>query len=110
MKIELITEDDHKFLIKAFDEYPKLVFQNDGYEYIKKSELSEQDLAMITALEVLLKEHIAGFRSFTNFRLTKKGEKQIRFQYNYNYEPGSGIPFIGVGYIKIDELLKGFEE
>ncbi len=110
MRINLINKDTYNKLLSVYNDFPILTFQNDGYEYINKSKLTDLDKAKIEEVEQILKQAIHGFSSFTNFRLSKgKGEIQIRFQYNYEYD-GNGLPFIGVGYILLDELLNGFEE
>lgn len=86
--------------------------QNKGYEYIKKHNLTDDDKAKIIEIEAILKKHIVGFSSFTNFRLDKNGEAQVRIQYDYGAEDTGPRPhyFIGVGYILLDELLNGFRE
>jgi len=109
MTIKLLTQDQYEFLKESQETHPILTFQNDGYEYIKKSDLTEDDKAAIKEIEQLLKEKIVGFSSFTNFRFTKENELQIRFQYNWGAEDGT-MPFTGVGYILLEELLNGFRE
>lgn len=108
MKINLISENDHKRLIKIAEDFPNLIFQNVGYQYIHKSRLTTEELEKFKEVETLLKDHIFGFGEFNNFLYNKKGELNVRFQYNYNYD-GKGLPFYGVGYLKVDELLNGFE-
>jgi len=43
MTIELITPEEHKTLKDIFNNYPKLTFQNNGFEYINKSEFTEEE-------------------------------------------------------------------
>lgn len=108
MKINLITIEEHAQLINTYSNSPVLTLQNKGYEYINKANLSKEDWKQIETVEAILKKSICGFASFSNFRLTPQNELQIRLQYNYNYD-GRGLPFIGVGYILVDELLNGFK-
>jgi hypothetical protein len=104
MKIELITPENHAKLLSIYNNTPALFLQNNGYEYIKKDSLTDEDKAKLKEVEVILKASIEGFKSFTNFRLSQKdGEVEIRLQ--YRYDP----TFTGVGYILLDELLNGFK-
>jgi hypothetical protein len=107
MQIKLISPEDHQKLIKWSEDYPNLIFQNDGYEYINKSKLSEEELQAITDIEALLKNHITGFSKFFNYKKSKKGELKLRFDYNWGAADKSR-QFIGVGYLLVDELLNGF--
>tara|TARA_R110002126_G_scaffold187208_1_gene335768 strand:+ start:390 stop:716 length:327 start_codon:yes stop_codon:yes gene_type:complete len=107
MTIELINKTQHKFLLKIQEEFPKLTFQNDGYQYIK--DLSEEDKEAVEAIELILEEHIVGFQKFNNFKLRPNGDISVRFQYDYG-AGGSGHSFTGVGYITTDELLNGFKD
>lgn len=110
MKINLITPEEYAMLLEAYANHPILTLQNKGYETPDKSKMTEADLAKHNEISTVLKKAIVGFSSFTNFRLNKNDEIEIRLQYNYNYEPNSGIPFTGVGYILLDELLNGFKK
>jgi hypothetical protein len=110
MKIELISQESHAKLLRIYESNPKLNFQNTGYETIRREELTEDDKAKIIEVEQILKNSILGFSKFQNFRVSyKNAEIAIRFQYNYNAD-GGGIPFTGVGYILVDELLYGFSD
>lgn len=109
MKINLITNEQQKAILDIYEHNPVLTLQNKGYEYIGKNNLTDEDKEKIKEVESILKTSICGFSSFTNFRLDKNNELQIRLQYNYNYDPKNGLPFIGVGYILLDELLNGFK-
>ena len=107
MKITLLTTEQHDQLLSIYEIYPELSLQNTGYEYINKSALTDEAKEAIKSIESILKDAIAGFSSFSNFRLNKAGEIELRIQYNYSYE-GGGVPFTGVGYISLNELLNGF--
>lgn len=108
MRIELITQQQYNTLISITESNPALIYQNKGYDNIAKSSLTDSDKDAILKVSKILKESIKGFCSFQNFRLSKKGDLEVRFQYNYNYD--GGIPFEGVGYIKVIELLNGFDQ
>ena len=108
MKIQLITPEQHAVINKAFTENKALVFQNNSYEYLDKSKLSEVDLLKFKEIEDVLKASIFGFRKFSNLKLSKAGDKRLRFQYNWNYDEPDKPSYEGVGYINLDELLNGF--
>ena len=112
MTITKITQEEHKFLIESYENYPHLCFQNQGYEYINPNTLDEKDKIRIKEIEIILRRSILGFKNFSNFKKDKQGDSQIRFQYNWDADSGSPNKtyFIGVGYIKIDELLNGFDK
>jgi hypothetical protein len=103
MTIELITPEEHKTLKDIFNNYPKLTFQNNGFEYINKNEFTEEEKNAFETVTSILKKSIIGFRSFNNFRIDSKGNIKLRLQYAWSES------FTGVGYIKLDELLNGFE-
>lgn len=107
MKINLISKEEFDILMSIFTNYPKLLLQNHGYECIDESKLSVDELSKIDIVTNILKKSISGFSSFQNFRINvKTGKPEIRLQYDYNYD--GGLPFTGVGYILIEELLNGF--
>jgi len=109
MRINLITQEEYDLLIDIYKTFPELSLQNVGYEGIDRSQLSPEAIEKDKIVNDILKKSIVGFSSFQNFKRDKNDNPRIRFQYNYNYD-GQGIPFIGVGYILIDELLSGFKE
>lgn len=103
MNIQLITPEQHATLLNIYNNTPALFLQNKGYQYIKKDNLSIEDKAKLKEIEDILSQSIERFRSFSNFRLSKKeSEIEIRLQYGYDSS------FTGVGYILLDELLNGF--
>lgn len=109
MKINLISVEEFDVLMNIYTNYPKLSLQNKGYEGIDKSTFSEDEKSQNELVTNILKKAIVGFSSFQNFRINPTASKpEIRFQYNYNYD--GGLPFTGVGYILIEELLNGFKE
>lgn len=116
MKIDLITPEEHARILEIYNNHPILLFQNNGYQYIDKKKLTDDDLKAIKELETLLQKSIYGFHKFNNFKksIRKDNQKEdlvIRFQYNYNYnihDKTYRTGFKGVGYIAVDELLNGF--
>ena len=111
MTINLISERQYNILLGIQAKYPKLTFQNTGYEYVDKSKFSEKDHKAFRIVENILKKNIWGFGKFNNFRITKSKEIDMRFQYNWTKDdPTSGIPYEGVGYVLVEELHKGFRK
>lgn len=107
MKIKLINADQYNTIKGIQEKNTALTFQNSGYEYIKKDKLSPEDKEALNVVTNILKDHIGGFSEFNNFNL-KEGKIKLRVQYDYSHDD-EGIPFIGVGYLFLDELLNGFE-
>lgn len=107
MKIELITKQEYDRLILLKSQFPALSLQNVGYEEIDFNALTDAEKdAHLEVSEILMKS-ISGFQRFQNFRVNKKGESCVRFQYNYDWRSDK-YGFIGVGYILLSELLNGF--
>lgn len=103
MTIELLTQNEYDTLLSIQQNYPKLTFQNNGFEYIDRREFSDAEKTADTKVTEILRNHIKDFVRFDNFTLNKKGEIRARFQYHYD------INFTGVGYITLRELLNGFD-
>ena len=118
MIITLIEQYEYDFLLDIQKRFPALTFQNEGYQYIDKSKLSEDDLKALKHVESVLRKSIKGFSKFYNFCNSKDGQLSIRFDYEYSWcmdkETGhmyqQGIRFKGVGYLKLIQLLNGFEK
>lgn len=112
MKIKLISQDQHDQLLNIYNNHPALTLQNKGYEYIRKDSLSNEDKHQLKEVQEILKQSIVGFSSFSNFRIDKNNEIQMRIQYDYGAEDEGNNPhhFTGVGYILLDELLNGFRD
>lgn len=102
MRINLISEELFNELTNIQKKHPVLTYKAKGYDTPKITEQSDIDARKRVA--DILKGHIDGFSSFTNFTINGK----LRFQYNYNYD-GTALPFTGVGYIELNELLNGFK-
>jgi hypothetical protein len=112
MTITLITQEVYNNLVEIYNKYPKLTLQNKGYEYIRKDNLNNEELTKLKEVETILKQVIKGFSSFSNFRTNNKTQElQIRFQYDYSADAEIRTnPFIGVGYLYLEELLNGFRK
>jgi hypothetical protein len=107
MRIKLISQEEYLFLLDVQKRFPNLTYQNTGYNYPNKSKWSEEELDYFNQVSDILKESITGFAEFNHFKINKKGELKIRFQYDWSAADG-GLPFTGVGYLFLDELLNGF--
>lgn len=82
---------------------------NIGYEYIDKTKFTPDDWKDNETVEKILGNAILGFANFSNFKTNKEGAIQLRFQYDWSADSeGRSIPFTGVGYLLLDELLNGF--
>lgn len=109
MKIELITKEEYSTLMGIQEARPILTYQAKGYDEIDRTKLTDSDKEAVSIVRDILKKNIYGFSRFQNFKIGKDGDIQIRFQYNYNYDTDD-IPFTGVGYIRVNELLNGFDD
>ena len=110
MTINLITPEQHETLLNIQKEFPKLTFQNKGYQKLDISKLNEEETDKLKEVSEILKKVIIGFSSFNHFKLDNRDEIRLRFQYNYGADDKEGHYFIGVGYIYLDELLNGFKK
>lgn len=112
MTITLITQEVYDQVLDIYNKYPKLTLQNEGYQYIRKANLNEEELNKFKEVNDILKQAIKGFSEFNNFRLGKKTQElQIRFQYDYSADVEiRTTPFTGVGYLYLEELLNGFRK
>lgn len=110
MTIELISEDEYSELLDIQKKHNPLTFQNEGYQYINKEKLSPEEVGAHKKVTEILNEHIVGFHEFNNFYIGKRtGEIMVRFQYDWNADDEKeDRPFIGVEYLSLNELLKGF--
>ena len=94
--------------LKIQKENPPLTYQAKGYDTPNRDKWSDKNLIEFKEVEDILKGHIIGFSSLQNFVISKEGEIGLRLQYNYGADDNTRS-FTGVGYIKIKELLNGFE-
>lgn len=86
--------------------YPKLTFDNNGYEYIRKELNEHKDV--VEEISEILRNTIKGFVEFNNFKPRKNGSFSVRCQYNWGAHDNSRS-FVGVGYFEIEQF-KDFEE
>lgn len=110
MRINLITPAEHATLKAIQAEFNNLTLQNTGYEGIDRSKFTDVEKEKDAEVNAILKKSIVGFSRFQNFKTNNKANAlTIRFQYDWTaHDRSLGIPFIGVGYILLDELLNGF--
>ena len=93
---ELVTPSDKHFkrLTELRDEFPALVFNNDGYEKLSK-EIQEEYKEQIAEITAILKESLIDFVTFNNFVPRKDGTTSVRVQYKWD------VRFTGVGYFDL---------
>lgn len=91
------TNNIYNMLKEYKQQYPKLTFDNDGYEYLS-IEIKESHKKQIEEINNILKKIITGYVEFNNFKPQKNGSFSIRYQYNWNEH------FIGVGYANIEDF------
>lgn len=108
MVIKLVDLDTYNKLVTIQKEYPALTYQNKGYDCLDKSKLSEKEVEVFNEVSDVLKEYIEGFSEFNHFTTSVSGTIKLRFQYNWNHHEPDKLPFIGVGYLELETLLKGF--
>lgn len=109
MKIQLLTPEQHDEILSIYKSFPELTLENKGFEGINRREFSNEAKEADTKINAILKNTVVGFSSFQNFCHTKERAIRLRLQYNYGAEDNS-MPFTGVGYILLSELLNGFKE
>ena len=109
MTISLITQELHDRLLEIQKEFPALTLQNEGYQYLKKRNFTEADQKAFDEVSAILQQHIQGFSEFNNFKKSKDGFVKLRFQYDWGADSNPPTTYyIGVGYMLVDELHKGF--
>ena len=86
-----------KKIIEIQSNFPKLTFQNEGYQYLSK-EIKENHKKEIAEIESILKKEIKGFSEFNNFKINKDDSFSVRCQYYWDEN------FRGVGYFNINEF------
>jgi hypothetical protein len=109
MTINLIDIDTYNLLKSIQESYPNLTYQNIDYDKPDKSKWSGEDKEQFKIVTDILKKTIEGFVEFNHFKISKEKvskEKVIRLRFQYYWDKS----FKGVGYIKLDELLNGFDK
>ena len=104
MTIYTINQDQYDKLTDIQKTYPELTYQNHGYDTLIREALQIDALNALKEAEAIIKKHIKGCVSFNHFKLNKQKEIELRVQYHYSDS------FTGVGYLKLSELLNGFEK
>mgnify|MGYP001588013032 CR=1 FL=1 len=87
-------------LSQLMEEYPELVFCNDGYENIP-IEVREANADGIAKVEKLLKVAIKDFVYFQNFKPRKDGSTAVRCQTKWDHS------FTGVSYFPLENFRPG---
>jgi len=102
MTIELMTQEVYDELCAIQKETPSLTYNFKGYGCFDRDKFNSQEVIADRRINEILNKHIHGFRYFQNFCTDKEGEICVRLQYAYS------DMFTGVGYLKLTELLNGF--
>lgn len=105
MTIYLISQETYEELLQIQKQYPVFTYNFQGYGGLDRSKFSEEEKTADASINEILKTHIKDFREFQNFCTSKSGELCLRFQYRWT----PNVSFTGVGYLKLTELLNGFE-
>ena len=109
MTIELITKEQHSILKSMFEKFPALTLKGRSHHrYIDRSKFTAEDEEADKVVTEILNKSVKGFVDFLNFRINSNNEIEIRLKYINRWD--GGYPFVGVGYILLDELLNGFNE
>lgn len=118
MILTRLEQSDYDRLIEIQNNVPALTFQHEPYQEWIPKHFTENDLKALDEVKAIVRKAIYGFKNFTNFYQDKKGELRIRFYYDWSFSFQSdnnkiivrtGIPFTGVGYLSVSELLNGFK-
>lgn len=102
MKITPISKELCEELETLAQEYPSLVFGNQGYEYLPR-DIQDIRCKEIGRIEEILRGCITGFSKFFNFKRRKCGELVLRFDYDWGADQDT-TRFIGVGYLAVRQL------
>ena len=89
-----------KSITELYAEHPALTFQNNGYQYIDKSTLSEKDINAIKEIEEIIRGE--GFKGVTFYNFIVRNDGTVDVRFDANYDPS----FIGVHYIPLVEFTK----
>jgi len=119
MILTTIEQKDYDIILAIQKNFPNLTFQHEPYQEWIPAHFTEEDKNALNEVKSIIKKSITGFRNFTNFYYNKKGILNIRFYYDWSYGWNNdidkivvrqSIPFTGVGYLELQELLNGFNE
>lgn len=95
--------DYYEELVKLYQEYPELIFQNKGYQYLPQ-EVKERNKEGIDKINTILEKTVEGFVRFDNFK--NRPDKNFWVRCRTNWSPS----FTGVDYFKIEDFKKVSEE
>ena len=95
--------DYYEELVKLYQEYPELTFQNKGYQYLPQ-EVKERNQEGIDKINTILEKTVEGFVMFDNFK--NRPDKNFWVRCQTRWSPS----FTGVDYFKIEYFKKVSEE
>lgn len=95
--------DYYEELVKLYQEYPELTFQNEGYQYLPQ-EVKERNKEGIDKINTILEKTVEGFVRFDNFK--NRPDKNFWVRCQTKWSPG----FTGVNYFKIEDFKKVSEK
>lgn len=107
MRIKLISQELFEELSSIQRGHPELTFQSEGYQYLSPEVRADKE-TQIGRVEEILKEHVAGFQKFHNFR---EGRIDVGVVLRFDYDWGaaeSSESFVGAGYLPMTHLRDGF--
>lgn len=92
------TTNEYYYKLMEFKEnYPKLLFDNNGYERLP-FEIKETHKEQIQEISEILRKTVAGFVEFNNFKPRKDGSFAVRCQTEWSSS------FTGVTYLSINDF------
>ena len=95
--------DYYEELVKLYQEYPELTFQNKGYQYLPQ-EVKERNQEGIDKINAILEKTVEGFVRFDNFK--NRPDKNFWVRCQTKWSPS----FTGVDYFKIEYFKKVSEK
>ena len=118
MILTTLEEEDYNKLLDIQKQYPNLTFTHEPYQEWIPAHFTEEDKNALNEVKLIMKKAITGISKFTNFYYSKSGILRVRFYYDWSYTWNNdvdkipirdGLPFTGVGYLELQELLNGFK-
>lgn len=119
MILTTLELEDYNKLVEIQKEFPHLTFNHEPYQEWIPAHFTDSDKKALEQVKELVKKAIYGFKNFTNFFYNKKGVLCVRFYYDWSFTWNNdeekipirnSLPFTGVGYLELQELLNGFNE
>lgn len=95
-QFEVVTPNNKYYnrLVELQKEYPKLTYQNRGYDTIPH-DIWDAHKEQVDEITEILSDSLLGFQKFQNFKLRDNGDIVIRLKYFWDTR------FVGVGYFNI---------